>query len=103
MSNAPRSLPPSSPPPEELRSWAISTAFSKPSTSKPGAVLWKTRLGTSVQGFPVTFSIDGKQYIAVTTGLGGGSPRFVSRIVTPEIHVSDNGNALYVFELPDTK
>ena len=29
---------------------------------KTGAVLWETRLGTSVQGFPVTFSVDGKQY-----------------------------------------
>jgi len=29
---------------------------------------------TTVQGFPVSFSVDGKQYIAVTTGLGGGSP-----------------------------
>ena len=35
----------------------------------------ETRLGTSVQGFPVSFAIGGKQYIAVTTGLGGGSPR----------------------------
>ena len=34
-----------------------------------GTVLWQTRLGTSVQGFPVSFAIDGKQYIAVTTGL----------------------------------
>ncbi len=25
--------------------------------------------GTSVQGFPLTFSVDGKQYIAVSTGL----------------------------------
>ena len=42
---------------------------------KPGRCLWETRLGTSVQGFPVTYSVDGKQYIAVMTGLGGGSPR----------------------------
>ena len=41
---------------------------------KTGKTLWKTRLGTTVQGYPVTFSVDGKQYIAVTTGLGGGSP-----------------------------
>ena len=33
-----------------------------------GKTLWKTRLGTTVQGFPVSFSVDGKQYIAVTTG-----------------------------------
>src|SRR5205085_5632674 len=52
---------------------------------KTGAVLWKTRLATSVQGFPVSFSIDGKQYIAVTTGLGGGSPRQVPGTIAPEI------------------
>src|SRR2546427_181183 len=29
---------------------------------KNGAVLWETRLGTSVQGFPVSFSVGSKQY-----------------------------------------
>jgi alcohol dehydrogenase (cytochrome c) len=68
-----------------------------------GKVLWRTRLGTSVQGFPVSFAIDGKQYIAVTTGLGGGSPRDVPRAIAPDIHHPGNGNALYVFALPDWK
>ena len=67
---------------------------------KTGAILWKTRLANSVQGFPVSFSIDGKQYIAVTTGLGGGSPRNVPGAITPEIHTAAAGNALYVFALP---
>ena len=68
---------------------------------KTGAVLWRTRLGTSVQGHPVSFAIDGKQYIAVTTGLGGGSPRNVPSAIAPEIHHPGNGNALYVFRLPE--
>jgi alcohol dehydrogenase (cytochrome c) len=68
-----------------------------------GAVLWKTRLGTSVQGFPVSFAVDGKQYIAVTTGLGGGSPRNVPQAIAPDIHHPNNGNALYVFALPDNQ
>ena len=66
-----------------------------------GAVLWKTRLATSVQGFPVSFSIDGKQYIAVTTGLGGGSPENMPNVILTEVHRPDNGQALYVFALPD--
>jgi alcohol dehydrogenase (cytochrome c) len=70
---------------------------------KTGKVLWETRLGTSVQGFPVSFSAGGKQYIAVSTGLGGGSPRNVPRLVEPEIRYPQYGNALYVFELPDQK
>jgi alcohol dehydrogenase (cytochrome c) len=68
---------------------------------KTGTVVWKSRLGTSVQGFPVSFSIGGKQYIAVTTGLGGGSPRQVPATLAPEIHNPAGGNALYVFTLPE--
>ncbi len=66
-----------------------------------GEVLWETRLGTSVQGFPITFSVDGRQYVAMSTGLGGGSPRIVPSRLTPEIQYPDSGNALYVFALPE--
>jgi alcohol dehydrogenase (cytochrome c) len=66
-----------------------------------GKMLWQARLGTSVQGFPVTFSVGGKQYVAVTTGLGGGSPRNVPRTILPDVHYPTSGNALYVFALPD--
>jgi len=66
-----------------------------------GRVVWETRLATSVQGFPITFAVDGKQYVAVATGLGGGSPRGVPAVVTPEIRVPNRGHALYVFALPD--
>jgi alcohol dehydrogenase (cytochrome c) len=65
-----------------------------------GAVLWQTRLPTSVQGFPVSFSVGGKQYIAVSTGMGGGSPRVVPGTILSDIHNPGNGNALYVFALP---
>jgi alcohol dehydrogenase (cytochrome c) len=68
--------------------------------AKTGQMLWETRLGTSVQGFPVTFSVDGKQYIAVMTGLGGGSPRNVPAAVAPDIKIPQSGQALYVFGLP---
>jgi alcohol dehydrogenase (cytochrome c) len=65
-----------------------------------GKILWQTRLGTSVQGYPVSFSVSGKQYVAVTTGLGGGSPRQVPRTILPDVRHPQNGNAIYVFELP---
>jgi alcohol dehydrogenase (cytochrome c) len=68
---------------------------------RTGDVLWETRLGTSVQGFPVSYEVDGVQYVAVSTGVGGGSPRNVPRAVSPEIRHPNNGNALYVFRLPE--
>lgn len=70
---------------------------------RTGKILWQTKLSTSVQGFPITFAIDGKQYVAVTTGLGGGSPRLVPSTLAPEIRVPTTGQALYVFALPDKK
>ena len=66
-----------------------------------GEILWETRLGTAVQGHPLSFSIDGKQYIAVTTANGGTSPRSVPAVVTPEIVYPSTGNAVYVFSLGD--
>jgi len=66
-----------------------------------GDIIWETRLGTSVQGHPVSFAVDGKQYIAVNTALGGSSPRTVPGVIAPEITYPRNGNALYVFSLPD--
>jgi alcohol dehydrogenase (cytochrome c) len=70
---------------------------------RTGKVLWETRLGTSVQGFPLTFSIAGRQYIAISSGLGGGSPRMVPTVLAPEVHYPSYGNALYVFALPEKK
>ena len=68
---------------------------------KSGEVLWETRLGTSVQGHPVSFAVDGKQYVAVTTALGGTSPRVVPGVIATEITYPRSGNALYVFSLPE--
>jgi alcohol dehydrogenase (cytochrome c) len=71
--------------------------------ARTGEILWETRLGTSVQGHPVTFAIDDKQYVAVTAAMGarGVSPRTVPRVIAPDVRHPGNGNALYVFSLPD--
>ncbi|MBZ5634719.1 MAG: PQQ-binding-like beta-propeller repeat protein [Acidobacteriia bacterium] len=68
-----------------------------------GRILWETRLPAAVQGFPLTFTAGGKQYLAVTTSNGGGSPRGVPAVVAAELHYPATGNALYVFALPDRR
>jgi alcohol dehydrogenase (cytochrome c) len=68
-----------------------------------GRILWETRLGAAVQGFPLTFSVGGKQFLAVTTSNGGGSPRQVPGLVASDVHSPATGNALYVFALPDRR
>ncbi len=68
---------------------------------KNGKTLWTTRLGTTLKGYPVSFAVDGKQYIAVTTGLGGGSPEAKPSTMLTEVHRPLYGQAVYVFALPD--
>jgi alcohol dehydrogenase (cytochrome c) len=66
-----------------------------------GKIVWETRLPAAVQGFPLTFTAGGKQYVAVTTANGGGSPRNVPRQVAPDVHGPETGNTLFVFALPE--
>lgn len=66
-----------------------------------GEELWNTRLATSVQGFPVSFAIDGEQYIAIPSGRQGGSPWRIGNFLAPELISPNNHNALYVFKLPN--
>lgn len=67
---------------------------------KTGAEVWRTRLPTSVQGFPVAFTAGGREYIAVSTGLGGGSARSVPGQLIKDVNYPGTGNGLFVFALP---
>ena len=60
-----------------------------------GAVLWEINLGSPVVGFPITYAVDGRQYVAVNTGAGGG----INLRMTPELRPSV-GSVLFVFALP---
>ena len=51
-----------------------------------GDVLFRTRMPSPVQGFPITYAVDGRQYLAIP--VGGG-------------RVPGAPNAMYVFALPD--
>ena len=62
-----------------------------------GEVLWEINLGSAVTGFPITYAVDGRQYVAVSTGSGGTSAHFTG--LTPELRPSA-GNNLFVFGLP---
>ena len=60
---------------------------------RTGEILWEINLGSSVSGYPISFEVDGIQYIAVNTG--GGQVN-----LTPELRPS-RGTNLYVFALPN--
>ncbi len=64
-----------------------------------GDILWERRLGSAAHGYPITYAVDGRQYVAVPTGLG--LFRVVSAALSPEIYSPQTGNAIYVFALPE--
>lgn len=63
-----------------------------------GDVLWQTILGSMVTGYPISYAVDGKQYIAVSTGSSLTSGAL--SMLTPEIRPSTS-NILYVFALDE--
>jgi len=62
-----------------------------------GQVLWETNLGSQVTGFPVSYAVGDRQYIAVSVGSAVNTAQYL--VLTPEIRPSNN-NSLYVFALP---
>jgi alcohol dehydrogenase (cytochrome c) len=68
-----------------------------------GRVLFQTRLSTSVQGFPITYAVNGRQYLAVPAGTGGGGwSTSLPGELTPEKKIAPSANAIFVFALPET-
>ncbi len=61
-----------------------------------GKVLWEVNLGSPVTGYPITYSVNGKQYVAVSTGnslVSSGLNR-----MAPELHPSE-ASSIFVFAL----
>ena len=63
-----------------------------------GEVLWEINLGSPITGFPISYGIDGRQYVAVSTGTSVTFTRFIG--LTPELRPS-SGNNIFVFALPN--
>lgn len=66
--------------------------------SETGEVLWEVRLDDSPHAFPISFMVDGKQYVAVVSG--GGMPSELGyRAFTPEEQGPVRQRTLWVFKL----
>ena len=64
-----------------------------------GDVLWETRLNGDISGAPVTFEIDGRQYLAV--GAGGRIGQTTSYARLTDITLPQGSGVMWVFALPE--
>lgn len=67
-----------------------------------GKVLWEQTLNAAIGGFPMTYMMDGEQYLAVPTGsnmLAQFSAPLTPESVAPTDRAAGNGSVLWVFKL----
>lgn len=67
--------------------------------AKTGKELWKFQTGSGVVGSPVTWEMDGEQYVAVMSGWGGAVPLWGGEVAKTFKEISQGGS-LWVFKLP---
>jgi alcohol dehydrogenase (cytochrome c) len=60
-----------------------------------GKILWTFPTGSGIHSNPITYAVNGKQYVAVPTGWGGWLEGF-----SPDTYGATRGSALFVFALP---
>ena len=63
-----------------------------------GEVLWEINLGSPLTGYPITYAVDGRQYVVASTGSAANASSMIR--LTPELRPSA-GNNIFVFALPD--
>jgi alcohol dehydrogenase (cytochrome c) len=64
-----------------------------------GNLLWETRLNDVPSNAPISYSVNGKQYIAIGVGNGGAQAITFPPLV-PEIQNPDRAATIWVFEAP---
>jgi alcohol dehydrogenase (cytochrome c) len=67
--------------------------------AKSGKEVWKFNTGSGVVGVPVTWEMDGEQYVAVASGWGGAVPLWGGE-VAKKVKDINQGGMLWVFKLP---
>jgi len=65
-----------------------------------GKVLWQVRLNDVSSATPITYSVGGKQYLAVVTGQGGFHAASYAVLVPELVSPPDRSAMLWVFEEP---
>jgi alcohol dehydrogenase (cytochrome c) len=62
-----------------------------------GKILWKKNLGSGIGAGPVTYAVDGKQYVAVVVGRTAAIPAFLGEIGKKMAAAAPEGGSLFVF------
>ena len=65
--------------------------------AKTGQELWKKNLGSGIGAGPITYAVNGKQYVAVVVGRTASIPAFLGDVGKKMTAATPEGGALFVF------
>jgi alcohol dehydrogenase (cytochrome c) len=64
-----------------------------------GEVLWSFQTGSGIVGQPITWDMDGEQYVSVVSGWGGAVPLWGGE-VAKKVNYLNQGGTVWTFKLP---
>jgi len=79
--------------------YGTAEGYLKALDAETGKELWKFQTGSGIVAPPVTWEMDGEQYIAVTSGWGGAVPLWGGEIAKL-VKYLNQGGSFWVFKLP---
>jgi alcohol dehydrogenase (cytochrome c) len=69
--------------------------------AKIGKILWQTKTTSGITAAPMTYDIDGKQYVAIVEGRPNTIPGFIGQIGAEMVKATPAGGKISVFSLKD--
>ena len=73
--------------------------FLKAFDDETGEELWSFQTGSGIVGQPVTWEMDGEQYVAIASGWGGAVPLWGGEVAN-KVNYLNQGGLMWVFKLP---
>jgi alcohol dehydrogenase (cytochrome c) len=78
--------------------WGTPEGFLKAADATTGKVVWEFQTGSGVVAPPITWDMDGEQYISVVSGWGGAVPLWGGD-VAKRVSFLEQGGSVWVFKL----
>lgn len=79
--------------------WGDLHGYFRAFDAKNGDELWKAQLGSGIGAGPITYTVNGKQYIAVVVGRTAALPAFLGAIGKQMVAATPEGGSLFVFSV----
>jgi len=79
--------------------WGDLHGYFRAFDAKTGNELWKVLLGSGIGAGPITYSVNGKQYVAVVVGRTVSLAAFLGDIGKTMVAATPEGGSLFVFSV----